>query len=83
VFTDSVVVYPKIYPFGSLPSYSLVSCNVNWERIANTPADLEFFMTNALNRYYNSSLQNLNFSQTEGVGEPRMFGVRLRYHFGG
>jgi iron complex outermembrane receptor protein len=71
-------------PFAYLPGYGLLNLNVNWEKVAGRPIDIEFFMTNVLDRYYPTYLTD--FATVAGVvsatiGQPRMFGGRLRYHF--
>jgi iron complex outermembrane receptor protein len=84
-YTGTQAVNP-LNAYGYLKSYNLINLNVNWESIMGSQADAEFFMTNALDRYYRTNIQD--FSQILGTssalyGEPRMFGGRLRYHFGG
>ena len=68
-----------------IPSYSLLNFNVNWESVYNKPFDLEFFMTNVTNNFYatnESDYSNILGFSSRSIGEPRMFGFRLRYHFG-
>jgi iron complex outermembrane receptor protein len=72
--------------FPYIPGYSLLNFNVNWESMYNKPVDLEFFMTNALNNFYASYVLDLAVPgglgfASRNLGEPRMFGGRLRYHF--
>jgi iron complex outermembrane receptor protein len=82
-YTGSQAVNP-LQPGGYLPDYTLVNFNVNWERAFNRPLDLEFFMTNALDRHYYTYYwllaSQLGFNAAD-VGEPRIYGVRLRVHF--
>lgn len=72
-------------PYQILPSYGLINFNVNWESINGGPIDAEFFMTNAANDLYATNIEDfsniLGFA-SRSLGEPRMFGARLRYHFG-
>jgi iron complex outermembrane receptor protein len=74
-------VQPTVYEIGD---YSLVNFGVNWKNFAQTPVDVELFMTNALNKkaiaagqvfYYSAGTADASYI------EPRMFGVRLRYTF--
>ena len=49
------------------------------------PIDGSFFITNVTNEHI---LQHANLQETQGamtaiVGEPRMYGFRLKYRFGG
>jgi iron complex outermembrane receptor protein len=74
-------------PYAYLPAYSLLNFNVNWESIFGGPVDAEFFMTNATDTFYlnyiaDYSVIGLGFAD-RNPGEPRMFGGRLRYRFGG
>ena len=68
-----------------IPSYQLVNFNVNWNGIAGSPIDAQFFMTNALNENYSTTrqIQNTQGFISRYLGEPRTYGVRLRYRFGG
>jgi iron complex outermembrane receptor protein len=72
-------------PFPYTPGFSLLNFNVNWEGMYGRPIDAEFFMTNALNNFYPSYVLDLSTSgvgfAARNLGEPRMFGGRLRYHF--
>src|SRR4030095_16819383 len=64
--------------------YGLLTLGANWDRIADTPFDLTFFMTNALDKQYIANtvdIRSLGFA-SHTYGEPRMWGVRLRYRFG-
>jgi iron complex outermembrane receptor protein len=73
-------------PFQVIPAFDLLNLNVNWEGIYGSPVDAEFFMTNATDNVYASNLTDLtSFTgfASRIMGEPRMFGGRLRYHFGG
>lgn len=68
-----------------LPSTTLLNFDMNWKSVFREPFDLSIFITNATNLgYYTNkggTLPQVGFD-TAGVGPPRMFGVRLRYHFG-
>jgi iron complex outermembrane receptor protein len=70
--------------FPKIPAYGLLNFNVNWEHVAGKPFDLEFFMSNATDKFYVTNLSD--YSNTLGgtlrmPGPPRMFGVRARAHF--
>jgi len=68
---------------GTLPPTNLV--NLNWDSIGESPIDLSAFITNLTKEKYYTSIPALlpavGFS-SGSVGEPRMYGVRLRYSFG-
>ena len=73
------------YDAGISPSTDLLNLNANWRDIAGAPFDLALFATNVTKQKYFISLANaLSTLGGEAVilGEPRTYGLRLRYHFG-
>ena len=71
-------------PFDRVSPRNLLNLNLNWTGVAGLPVDLSLFATNVTNKHYysffNPLLGSLGF--TSGVvGEPRMYGGRLRYRF--
>jgi iron complex outermembrane recepter protein len=74
------------YEFGStLEPYGLLNMSLDWRNIAESGFDASLFVTNATNKVYRVS--NLNSFNNLGVwaslyGEPRMYGLKLRYSFG-
>ncbi|MDB5725806.1 MAG: TonB-dependent receptor [Novosphingobium sp.] len=82
----SNVTVPSIAAFGRLPGLTLVNANVGWQNAAGLPVDVNFFVTNLTNKKYYTFAAGLGSPQlgfeTANVGEPRMYGVRLRYSFG-
>jgi iron complex outermembrane receptor protein len=69
---------------GIAPSSSVLNLNANWDSVAGMPIDLAFFMTNVTNEHV---ILQINDNQVRGfisstVGEPRMWGFRLKYRFG-
>jgi iron complex outermembrane recepter protein len=79
----SLGVIPENY--GLLPATDLLNLNLNWKGIAGSPVDLALFATNVTNQKYRVATAG-GLPSTGGefilVGEPRMFGARLRYRFG-
>jgi iron complex outermembrane receptor protein len=72
-------------PYCELPSHRLLGLSANWKSIARSPFDASFFMTNAFNdeiTTYVPGLYGQTGSEYRVVGEPRMWGVRLKYNFG-
>ena len=69
--------------FTYLPSLTLVDANVNWANVASLPIDLNFFVTNLTNKHYYTFFSGLGGAGFEdgNVGEPRMFGGTVKYHF--
>ena len=74
-------------PFNSsrLDATNLLTLNMNWTNVAGAPIDLSLFATNVTNRKYRvagtNSLATLG-ADNAILGEPRMYGVRLRFRFG-
>ena len=69
---------------GVAPSSSVLNLNATWENVAALPVDLSFFMTNVTNEHV---ILQINDNTARGfvsalIGEPRMWGARLRYKFG-
>ncbi|MFC0204340.1 TonB-dependent receptor [Novosphingobium soli] len=73
-------------PLGILPSSNLWNLNLNWNSIGGSPVDLAGFVTNLTNEKYPIFVGNSWLSTgTESLilGQPRMYGVRLKVRFGG
>lgn len=76
-------VIPENY--GLLPATDLLNLNLNWKRVAGSPIDLALFATNVTNEKYRvATAGGLPSTGAEFIvlGEPRMYGVRVRYNFG-
>ena len=61
------------------------SYDVDWNDIFQTTLDASFFMTNVTDKVYRVGQYNdlvANGYITSFYGEPRMWGVQLRYRFG-
>jgi iron complex outermembrane receptor protein len=81
-YTDPEVLVAA--PLATLPQNMLVNFNMDWVNVAGRPIDLSFFMLNALGKQYPVSVNvqtALGFTSII-PGEPRTFGVRVRYRFG-
>ncbi|HEY3696198.1 MAG TPA: hypothetical protein VGL30_11175, partial [Phenylobacterium sp.] len=73
-------------PGNILGDYTLVNLGADWKGINGRPLDLNLFVTNVFNKAYKagSLAYYLAFgTSAASYTEPRMFGVRLRYTFGG
>ncbi len=67
------------------PPLTLLNLNLNWENVGGGPIDLALFATNVTNKQYytgGGGLIGLGID-TWAVGEPRMFGARVKVRFGG
>jgi iron complex outermembrane receptor protein len=64
--------------------YGLVNMRVDWNDMLGYPVDAAFFATNLLDRLCQAgnfpTLETLGYYASVD-GEPRMFGVQLRYHW--
>ncbi|MFT3964588.1 MAG: TonB-dependent receptor [Sphingobium sp.] len=73
------------YDIGKLPALDLLNININWNSVAGGPVDLALFATNVTKRKYATATfggyTSFGF-EAMSVGEPRMYGVRLKYRFG-
>jgi iron complex outermembrane receptor protein len=69
---------------GTLDSRDLLSLSMNWESIAGSPIDVSAFATNVTQEEYYAYVPGLATSGGEFavLGEPRMYGMRVRYRFG-
>jgi iron complex outermembrane receptor protein len=70
--------------YGFVPSTDLLNLNVNWNDVAGSPVDFSLFATNVTGKQYYQFIPGLAATGLEfGVlGEPRMYGARIRYRFG-
>ncbi len=69
---------------GLLPATSLVNLNVDWNEVGGMPFDLSLFATNVTKEkypVYGGGLLQLGYD-VQVLGEPRMYGARLRFRFG-
>jgi len=87
-YTGSQLIVKDDIPadLGRLPSNELVSANINWIGIYQSSFDASIFVTNLLDKEFKTAFLGTysaaGFSG-EYAGEPRMFGARVRYNFGG
>jgi iron complex outermembrane receptor protein len=76
---------PAIQPLDYISGYGLVNLNANWNGIMHSSFDLSVFVSNATDRTYRVGQYSNYVSDgriTSFYGEPRMFGIDLRYRFG-
>jgi len=84
--TDATVL-PSQQPGSILGAFGLLNASLDVKNIAGSNFDIGVFGTNLANSLYRIS--NSNVYQSGGLllwstiyGEPRMYGLRLKYHFG-
>jgi iron complex outermembrane receptor protein len=76
---------PSVQPFDYIEGYGLLNARVDWNHIFQTTLDASFFMTNVTDKTYRVGQYNdlvANGYITSFYGEPRIWGVQLRYRFG-
>lgn len=74
----------SLTPMGVLPGRTLINLNINWNDLAGLPVDAAFFVTNLTNKTYFVNTGGAFGSAGFGdvlLGEPRMWGFRLKYRF--
>jgi iron complex outermembrane receptor protein len=76
-----------LVPLETIKAYGLLNMSADWKGVFGSSLDVSLFATNVLNKLYVFS-PGLSFQPgafgfgTDVYGEPRMYGVRLRYRFG-
>ena len=68
-----------------IKSYGLLNLNLDWKGVEGRPIDIGLYVTNALDKLYRIGEGSYYSSLgvvTSTYGEPRMFGVNLKYRFG-
>ena len=76
---------PSVQPFDYIEGYGLLNARIDWNHIFQTSLDASFFVTNTTDKIYRVGQYNdlvANGYITSFYGEPRMWGVQLRYRFG-
>jgi iron complex outermembrane receptor protein len=76
---------PAVQPLDYISAYGLLNLRLEWNDIMRSPFDASVFVSNATNKVYRAGQYSNYFSNgyiTSFYGEPRMFGVQLRYRFG-
>ncbi len=85
-YTAAMLISEANAPYGRIGGYGLLGANANWNDVFGSKIDLELFATNLTDKRYYGNLMPLfqsPFGMTGGyLGEPRMYGIRLRVNFG-
>jgi len=80
VFTGFSAVTPGSY----VPSYGLLGLRGDWEKINGSALSASVFVTNLADKVYRAANEDLYTTigtSTTVYGEPRMYGVTLRFQF--
>jgi len=82
------VQLPAQQPGSVLAPFGLLNASLDWRGVGGTNIDIGVFGTNLTNNTYRIS--NADVFQSGALlyhatlyGEPRMYGLRVKYHFGG
>jgi len=70
---------------GILKSYNLINLNLDWDNVGGKPVDVSFFVTNLNKKKYFTAVPGMMGSvgfEVATVGEPQMWGFRIKYRFG-
>jgi iron complex outermembrane recepter protein len=74
-------------PGGTIPAFALLNMSADWNGVYGGPVDLSLFASNLTNKVYTIGLldvYNAPFGFVSSkFGEPRMYGIRFSYRFGG
>lgn len=68
-----------------LPAYGTLNASLTWKDFMQSGLELSVFGTNLTNKTYrisNAGVYNSSGVHSEIYGEPRMYGMRLKYAFG-
>jgi outer membrane receptor protein involved in Fe transport len=83
--SEQQVVATSASPFAELDSYTTLNLSLNWNSVFELPLDLSLFGTNVLDEEYFTYVQggyNSLGVESASTGQPRMYGLRLKYRFG-
>lgn len=78
----------KAVPYNSsiAPATDLLNLNLNWRSVGGSPVDVALFATNVTNQHYHVSSAGTGLASTGAdfliLGQPRMFGARVKFNFG-
>lgn len=76
---------PAAQPLDHNASYDLLNLSLQWNNLLGLPMDASVYVTNATDEEYRVGQYSNYFEAGEIVslyGEPRMYGMHLRYRFG-
>ncbi|MFT4054044.1 MAG: TonB-dependent receptor [Novosphingobium sp.] len=78
---------PQFQPGAILQPYGVLNLSLDWRNVGGSNFDLGLFMNNATDNLYRVGNQPQNFqiggllTSASMYGEPRMYGLKLRYSF--
>ena len=71
--------------FGTLPGVGLLNASFNWKSVGGSPVDVSIYANNLAKEKYFTGVTDLLASGgfvSKYLGEPRTYGIRIRYNFG-
>jgi len=80
--TDTQVANGTAGPIGILPATDLLNLTLNWNKVLGSAIDAAVFATNVTNKIYPVAVTFSAPYSTYLIGQPRIWGVRLRANFG-
>jgi iron complex outermembrane receptor protein len=84
-YTSRLLVSEAAAPYQYIGSYGLLGANIHWDNILRSKIDGELFGNNLTNKLYYNNVTQLYDSPfglaSRYLGEPRMYGVRVRIRF--
>ncbi|MFC3174026.1 TonB-dependent receptor [Novosphingobium bradum] len=84
-WTDHYIYDRNAGPLGIVPSFGLLNLNATWKGIAGSPIDAAVFATNVTGKKYFNTVFDSRTSAgfvSQQYGEPRFYGIRIKYNFG-
>jgi iron complex outermembrane recepter protein len=82
-YADREASIPYIASLSVLPALDLTNMDLSWRSIWGTHVDVSAFVSNLFNKEYLEGTSGLYSSslgfETAGLGQPRFYGLRLRY----
>jgi iron complex outermembrane receptor protein len=83
--TDYTVASPEATPYGVMGATRLLNLNLNWNSIFGSGIDAALFATNVTDYHYSTFAPGVFDAlgvEVRSLGEPRMYGARVRWNFG-
>jgi iron complex outermembrane receptor protein len=84
-YSDRNSTFAALQGLDIIPATNLLNLNLSWSSIANKPVDVAFFATNVTNKQYYTYVPGIGIGtgfETAVLGQPRMYGARIRLRFG-
>jgi iron complex outermembrane receptor protein len=84
-YSKATSIMYSVGPFGTLPGLGLLSVNFNWKAVGGSPVDISIYGNNLTKEKYFTGVTDLLASGgfvSKYLGEPRTYGIRVRYSFG-